>query len=510
MEDLKGLILSGGKGTRLRPITYTSAKQLVPVANKPVLFYGIEAMAAAGIKQVGIIIAPETGNEIRGAAGDGSRFGVEITYIVQDEPLGLAHAVLTAEPFLGTSPFVMYLGDNLLQGGIADLVRAFRANEPEALILLTQVPDPENYGVAELDENGGVVRLVEKPAEPATDLALVGVYMFTPGIHEAARAIQPSARGELEITDAIQWVVDNGRRVESHIVRGWWKDTGRLDDMLEANRLILETVERRVQGELTESQVDGRVIVEPGARLERATVRGPAVIGSGALLRDAYVGPYTAVGAGCVIENAEVEHSILLEASSVRGPRGADGVVAARARTSRSHATTGSRARTASWSATTRRSGSCDRHAFRRRPLQGGARAPRRRGTPRPRGDVDPEARRDDPARSPTSPPTFCSIRTSDDPTRPLTAQRTAELALDRVRRAPARDHGLLAPAAGLVQHREQQMLDVEPRVAARDRLAHGLLEHLAGLRRDGGLAGTRRLGARVPRLDRARARRRR
>ncbi len=322
MENLKGLILSGGKGTRLRPITYTSAKQLVPVANKPVLFYGIEAMAAAGIKEVGIIIAPETGDEIRGAAGDGSRFGVEITYIVQDEPLGLAHAVLTAEPFLGSDPFVMYLGDNLLQGGIADLVGKFRSNEPEALILLTQVADPENYGVAELGDDGAVVRLVEKPPDPASDLALVGVYMFTPLIHEAARAIEPSARGELEITDAIQWLVDNGKRVESHVVRGWWKDTGRLDDMLEANRLILETVERRVQGELTDSQVDGRVVVEPGATLERATVRGPAVIGSGAVLRDAYVGPYTAVGAGCVIENAEVEHSILLEASSVRGLEG--------------------------------------------------------------------------------------------------------------------------------------------------------------------------------------------
>ncbi len=322
MENLKGLILSGGKGTRLRPITYTSAKQLVPVANKPVLFYGIEAMAAAGIREVGIIIAPETGNEIRGAAGDGSRFGVEITYIVQDEPLGLAHAVLTAEPFLGTDPFVMYLGDNLLQGGIAGLVDDFRSHEPEALILLTQVPDPENYGVAELGEDGAVVQLVEKPPEPASDLALVGVYMFTPLIHEAARSIEPSARGELEITDAIQWLVDGGKRVESHVVRGWWKDTGRLDDMLEANRLILETVERRVQGELEDSQVDGRVVVEPGARLERATVRGPAVIGSGAVLRDAYVGPYTAVGAGCVIEDAEVEHSILLEASSVRGLRG--------------------------------------------------------------------------------------------------------------------------------------------------------------------------------------------
>ncbi len=319
MEQLKGLILSGGRGTRLRPITYTSAKQLVPVANKPVLFYGIEAMAAAGIRQIGIIIAPETGDEIRAAAGDGSQFGVEITYIVQDEPAGLAHAVLTAEPFLGSDPFVMYLGDNLLQGGMADLVQAFREHEPDALILLTPVPDPENYGVAELDANGRVVRLAEKPAEPATDLALVGVYMFTPLIHEAARSIQPSARGELEITDAIQWLVDGGRKVESHVVRGWWKDTGRLDDMLEANRLILETFVRKVEGDLTDAQVEGRVVVEPGAQLERATVRGPAIIGAGAVVRDAYVGPYTAVGRNCVIEGAEVEHSILLEGSSVRG-----------------------------------------------------------------------------------------------------------------------------------------------------------------------------------------------
>ena len=319
MEDLKGLILSGGRGTRLRPITFTSAKQLVPVANKPVLFYGIEAMAEAGIREVGIIIAPETGDEIRAAAGDGSQFGVAITYIVQDEPAGLAHAVLTAEPFLGASPFVMYLGDNLLQGGMEDLVAQFRAGAAEALILLTAVPDPENYGVAELGPEGSVVRLVEKPPEPATDLALVGVYMFTAQIHDAARAIKPSDRGELEITDAIQWLVDGGRRVEPHVVKGWWKDTGRLDDMLEANRLILDTLERRIDGELHEAQVDGRVVVEAGARLERATVRGPAIIGAGAVVRDAYIGPYTAIGRHCVIEGAEVEHSILLEGSSVRG-----------------------------------------------------------------------------------------------------------------------------------------------------------------------------------------------
>ncbi len=316
MRELKGLILSGGKGTRLRPITHTSAKQLVPVANKPVLFYGIEAMAQAGIDEVGIIIAPETGDEIRAAAGDGAQFGIKLTYIVQDEPAGLAHAVLTAEEYLDQSPFVMYLGDNLLQGGIRDLVAAFRAGQPDALILLTPVPDPDQYGVAEL-QDGAVVRLVEKPAEPNTNLALVGVYMFTPAVHDAARAIEPSARGELEITDAIQYLVDQGMRVEPHIVKGWWKDTGRLEDMLAANRLVLETVEGRVDGQLTDSQVDGRVVIEAGATLERSAVRGPAIIGAGARLVDCYVGPYTAVGEGCVIEGAEVEHSILLTGSQV-------------------------------------------------------------------------------------------------------------------------------------------------------------------------------------------------
>jgi len=315
--ELKGLILSGGRGTRLRPITYTSAKQLVPVANRPVLFFGIEAMAAAGIEEVGIIIAPETGDEIREAAGDGTRFGCRITYIVQDEPAGLAHAVLTAEEFLGDSPFVMYLGDNLLQGGIVDLVRNFREGKPAALILLTPVPDPENYGVAELDGNR-VVRLREKPPDPVTDLALVGVYMFTSGIHDAARAIEPSARGELEITDAIQYLVDQGKRVEPHVVQGWWKDTGRLEDMLEANRLILDTIEKRIDGELDEeSSVDGRVVIEPGATLVRSKVRGPAIIGANAKLTDAYVGPYSAIGEDCTISKAELEHSILLAGSSV-------------------------------------------------------------------------------------------------------------------------------------------------------------------------------------------------
>jgi glucose-1-phosphate thymidylyltransferase len=314
---MKGLILSGGRGTRLRPITHTSAKQLVPVANKPVLFYGIEAIAQAGITEIGIVIAPETGDEIRAAVGDGSRFGVQISYIVQDEPSGLAHAVLTAEEFLGDEAFVMYLGDNLLQGGIRDLVERFRESQPDALILLTAVADPQNYGVAELDGDR-VIALAEKPTEPRSDLALVGVYMFTAAVHDAARAIAPSARGELEITDAIQYLLDAGMRVESHIVLGWWKDTGRLDDMLDANRLILDTIEPRCEGELKDAQIDGRVVIEAGAQILRSTIRGPAIIGAGAKLTDAYVGPYTAVGEGCTIERAEVEHSILLADCVVR------------------------------------------------------------------------------------------------------------------------------------------------------------------------------------------------
>jgi glucose-1-phosphate thymidylyltransferase len=313
---VKGLILSGGKGTRLRPITHTSAKQLVPVANKPVLFYGIEAMAAAGIEEIGIIIAPETGDEIREVAGDGAAFGIAITYIEQDAPLGLAHAVLTAEPFIGDSPFVMYLGDNLLRDGITALTETFASEQPDALILLTPVPDPEHYGVAELSD-GSVARLVEKPADPQSDLALVGVYMFTPSIFEAARAIEPSPRGELEITDAIQWLVDGGRRVDPHIVHGWWKDTGQVQDMLEANRLILDDIEERHDGEVVDSRVEGRVCIEAGARLERATVRGPAIIGAGATIVDAYIGPYTAIGEDVRISSAELEHSIVLAGSSI-------------------------------------------------------------------------------------------------------------------------------------------------------------------------------------------------
>jgi glucose-1-phosphate thymidylyltransferase len=312
---VKGLVLSGGAGTRLRPITHTSAKQLVPVANKPVLFYGLEAMRAAGIDDVGIVVG-ETRAEIEAAVGDGGRFGLRVTYLPQEAPLGLAHAVLIAEEFLDDSPFVMYLGDNLLKEGIAPFVREFERSEPDALILLQKVTDPSSYGIAEL-QAGRVVQLVEKPKEPRSDLALVGVYLFTPAVFESVKAITPSTRGELEITDAIQHMIDRGLRVEPHIVTGWWKDTGKLEDMLEANRLILSTIESDVRGEVVESTLEGAVQVGEGSLVERCTVRGPVVIGAGCRLSDTFVGPYTAISDGVVVEQAEIENSIILESSRI-------------------------------------------------------------------------------------------------------------------------------------------------------------------------------------------------
>jgi glucose-1-phosphate thymidylyltransferase len=317
---LKGLILSGGTGTRLRPITHTSAKQLVPVANKPVLFYGIEALRDAGIEDIGIIVG-DTAAEIEETVGDGSRWDVRITYIPQEAPLGLAHAVLTAEPFLGDDSFVMYLGDNLLRDGISDLVATFVNNRPDALILLQEVPNPEAYGVAECDDDV-VVRLVEKPSEPKSNLALVGIYMFTPLIHQCAREIKPSARGELEITDAIQCLIDKGKRVEPHVVEGWWKDTGKLEDMLEANRLILDALEGDIRGTVLESEIHGRVVIEEGASVSSCTVRGPVIIGKRAVVHDSYIGPYTSIDCDVEIRNSEIEHSIILAQSKVIDLRG--------------------------------------------------------------------------------------------------------------------------------------------------------------------------------------------
>ena len=313
---MKGLILSGGKGTRLRPITYTSAKQLVPVANKPVLFYGLEALVAAGIRDIGIVVG-DTQAEIRAAVGDGSQWGARITYIEQDAPLGLAHAVLISEPFIGRDPFVMYLGDNLLNRGITRFVEKFDREKPAAQILLAHVPDPQMFGVAEL-EGGRVVRLVEKPDEPKSDLALVGVYMFGPEVFASVKRIQPSFRNELEITDAIQDLIDRGLQVHPDIVEGWWKDTGKLEDMLEANRLILDTIDRRIDGDVDdESRVEGKVILEAGARVERSVIRGPVVVGPGACISHAYVGPFTSIGARVQLRETEIEHSIVLEGTTI-------------------------------------------------------------------------------------------------------------------------------------------------------------------------------------------------
>ena len=319
---MKALILAGGAGTRLRPITHTSAKQLVPVANKPILFYGIEAMVAAGITEIGIIVG-DTRAEVMDALGDGARFGATFTFIPQDAPLGLAHCVLIANEFLGDDDFVMYLGDNLLEQDLGAFVRSFETarggtEPPTAQILLKQVPDPHRFGIAELDSHGNVVRLVEKPADPPSDLALVGVYLFDRSINEAVRAIAPSPRGELEITDAIQWLIDQGKRVRCELLTGWWIDTGKLTPLLEANRLLLEKIETRIDGKVDDaSTVDGRVVVESGATVTNSTLRGPLVIGAGTVVTDSFVGPFSAIGDGCEIANSEVEHSVIMERSKV-------------------------------------------------------------------------------------------------------------------------------------------------------------------------------------------------
>jgi len=314
---MKGLILSGGKGTRLRPITHTSAKQLVPVANQPVLFYGLEAMRRAEITDVGIIVG-HTHEEIRAAVGDGSKWDLRVEYIHQEAPLGLAHAVLCAEEYIGDEPFVMYLGDNLILNGIVDFVDRFRDEQPNALILLAHVKHPEQFGVAELDAIGRVVCLVEKPPVPKSDLALVGVYLFNHSIFDACKSIKPSARNELEITDAIQYLIDHDAYVDAHIIDGWWKDTGKLEDMLEANRMILDTLEPMILGEVDgSSEIHGKVVVQKGARVIRSTLRGPLIVGENTQVVDSYVGPFTSIDHGCRIEGSEIEHSIVLADSVI-------------------------------------------------------------------------------------------------------------------------------------------------------------------------------------------------
>jgi glucose-1-phosphate thymidylyltransferase len=314
---MKALVLSGGKGTRLRPITYTSAKQLVPVANKPVLFRVIESIREAGIDDIGIVIG-DTGHEIRSAVGNGKRWDARITYIEQDQPLGLAHAVKISREFLGNDRFAMFLGDNCIQGGITQLVEQFNQGSYNAQIVLKKVNEPEQFGVAELDEDGRIMRLVEKPRDYVSDLALVGIYMFDHHIWDVIDTITASFRGELEITDAIQALIKHNYTVYPYIHDGWWIDTGKKDDLLEANRLILEELESSVVGYIDrDSHVAGRVVVEQGAEIINSTIRGPAIIGEHTRILNSYVGPFTSIYHHCLIEESEIEHSIVLEQSRI-------------------------------------------------------------------------------------------------------------------------------------------------------------------------------------------------
>jgi len=332
---MKALILSGGKGTRLRPLTYTGAKQLVPVANKPILWYGIEGIVAAGITEIGIIISPETGEEVKAKTGDGARFGAKITYILQNEPAGLAHAVKIARPFLGESPFIMYLGDNLIQSQLDPFLDTFKKNQLDALILLRPVPNPTAFGVAKVDENGRVLQLIEKPKVPPSNLALVGIYFFAPTIHEAIARIQPSARGELEITDAIQKLIDCEKKVEACNLDGWWLDTGKKDDLLSANQIILDScivaaTELKVD---PKSQIIGRVQIGEGSEIINSTVRGPVVIGENCRIENCFIGPYSSIADRVTMIDADIEHSVILQGAKIAGihQRIVDSVIGQRA-----------------------------------------------------------------------------------------------------------------------------------------------------------------------------------
>ncbi|MFM7425903.1 MAG: glucose-1-phosphate thymidylyltransferase [Elainella sp.] len=318
---MKAIILSGGKGTRLRPLTYTGAKQLVPVANKPILWYGIESIVAAGITEIGIIISPETGEEVKAKTGNGEQFGANITYILQDQPAGLAHAVKIAQPFLQNDPFVMYLGDNLVQSDLDLFLEQFHAADLDALTLLCPVNNPSAFGVAKVDESGRLLQLVEKPKNPPSNLALVGIYIFSPVIHSAIAAIQPSPRGELEITDAIQALIDQEKSVEARQIRGWWLDTGKKDDLLEANRVILDTcLQAKIEGEVDPtSQIIGRVEIGAGSTVTNCTIRGPVTIGRNCRLENCFIGPYSSIADQVTLIEADLEHSVILQGASVQG-----------------------------------------------------------------------------------------------------------------------------------------------------------------------------------------------
>ncbi len=318
---MKGLVLAGGSGTRLRPLTHTGAKQLVPIANRPILFYVLDNLVDAGVRDIAIIVSPETGAEVREAVGDGTRWGANVTYILQNRPAGLAHAVATARAYLGDSDFCMFLGDNLIGTKIRSAVEAFGASPSiGASVMLKEVPDPSPFGVAEVDAAGNVVRLVEKPRQPSSNLALVGIYLFRSAIFGAIARIRPSARDELEITDAISMLIELGHTVRFNRIQSWWLDTGKKDDLLLANDTVLDDwLVHEVRGTVDgESRVSGRLRIDSGAQVVRSTIRGPVIIGARARILDAHVGPFTSIGDDVVIERASVEHSILLNGSQVR------------------------------------------------------------------------------------------------------------------------------------------------------------------------------------------------
>jgi glucose-1-phosphate thymidylyltransferase len=313
---MKGLVLSGGSGTRLRPLTYTGAKQLIPVANKPIIFYGIEALVAAGVKEIGIVVGV-TADEVREVVGDGARWGISVTYIHQQAPLGLAHAIKISRDFLRDESFIMYLGDNILKNGIRDFVTQFQKDRPNALILLTEVTNPQEFGVAVIDGAGTVKKLIEKPKEPPSNLALVGVYLFDRAIFTAIENIKPSWRNELEITDAIQWLLDNDHTILSHMVKGWWKDTGKPDDIIEANLLVLEDIEPSELGTCIDSEINGRIHTGKGSSIEKSIIRGPAIIGENTKIINSYIGPFSSIGDDVIIENSEIECSVIMQGAHI-------------------------------------------------------------------------------------------------------------------------------------------------------------------------------------------------